>query len=409
MAKKRNLLTAVEIGTSTLKVLVAAEEPDGGLAYLTHHQLPTNGAVMKGEIIDGPAVRDLLVEAFTSLEGKFKGFPGVVCLALSGQHIECQPVHATVALYGDSTVRESHKKEIDTKLRQNRHIGRTVLFCEPHTYYVDEAPKLEPVGLVGARVSGSGFMASASDNGVHTLDHMFKETLGEEDVTIAFPGVAAYSGLDPSQHLDGTLVVDIGAGVTEFGLFVGNQCVHCGLICVGADHVANDVSVGLNLTIERAREAVERYGAAVQNSSTPNRKFPVSVAPKQNRNISESALNTIIECRLRETLTIVRDHLAENEDLDRLQSMALCGGGAMISGVDALASDIFKCHAVRSIPEEFSNLDAAIKSPRWVTAAGMLRWGQAVLHHKDDSPGGFDMFKTEIVNMLGIMKDSLRI
>lgn len=411
MARRRELLTALEIGTSTLKMVVACEEPGGELHYLAHRSLPTNGAVLKGEIIDGPALHDLLVDAFTALDEKIPRLPGVLCLAISGPHVACRPVHASIPLYGDARVQERHKEDADRQLQQNRSMGRQILFCETHAYFVDDSPKVEPVGIAGSNLTAAGFMATASDAAVSTVEHMLLEGVDVRPRCILFPGVAAYYGLDSALHRDGTLVIDMGAGVTEFGLFVGNSCRHCGLVCVGTDHVANDVSVALNLPIDRARETVENFGAALVHVTDGPRQFKVDMGAAQPvRTIHEHTLNTVIECRLRETLGIVREHLADSGDLDCLETIALCGGGAMIREVDKLASDIFKCHAVRTAPSEMKNMDTAIKSPKYTTPVGLLRWGQAALHQDDEGePGGFDLVRTEVISAFKRIKGSLHI
>ena len=59
---------------------------------------------------------------------------------------------------------------------------------------------------------------------------------------IAFNGLASsLATLSTEQKELGTLVIDLGAGTTDYAIYSGGVIKHTGVLAVGGDHVSNDL------------------------------------------------------------------------------------------------------------------------------------------------------------------------
>jgi cell division protein FtsA len=87
-------------------------------------------------------------------------------------------------------------------------------------------------------------------------------------------------------------------------------------------------------------------------------------------------LHTVINCRIDETLGMVRSRIESEGLLRRFGSgVVLTGGGARLSGVLELAQDIFGLPCRLGVPQDVDGLASAIESPAYATAIGLVRWG----------------------------------
>ena len=76
MFKKRDIVCAVEIGTSKICVLVGEVLPDGQLEVIGRGLVPSRGTVVKGEICDCPGLHPLLEKAFEQADSSSGGSLG---------------------------------------------------------------------------------------------------------------------------------------------------------------------------------------------------------------------------------------------------------------------------------------------------------------------------------------------
>jgi cell division protein FtsA len=123
----------------------------------------------------------------------------------------------------------------------------------------------------------------------------------------------------------------------------------------------------------------------------------------------ESALQTVMEARLRELFEVIKADL-DGHDVTRLigNGVLLCGGGALVPEIDTLASTVFNAPALIAEPSNVSGAEHEVQSPRYVTGIGMLHLGHRLRQYGDDAQGGWDVVKDELRRLFDLASRAIR-
>jgi cell division protein FtsA len=118
--------------------------------------------------------------------------------------------------------------------------------------------------------------------------------------------------------------------------------IHAGVIGVGGDHVTNDIKLAFSLTLSQA-EAVKRSASAIFSPERTGRvEVPSSLTSGDKATISMRALDTVVNARVSELFSIIREQLDTEGILHRLSGgVVLSGGGARLSNIASLARSMF--------------------------------------------------------------------
>ena len=197
------------------------------------------------------------------------------------------------------------------------------------------------------------------------------------------PFASAYATLTPKDAESGALVIDIGAGVTEFVSVRGTACLHSGQITVGCNHLVNDLMLGLGLSIPQSREILHRlgeFGSATWTDDKRTRMTNVAPEGTRERLVPASSIEHIIRLRLEELFTIIRMELEKEKAFPTMGAqIRLAGGGALIPGIEKLASEVFGLPVERAMARDISGPEEVCRMPQFLTPVGLLRWGRIEL------------------------------
>jgi len=195
---------------------------------------------------------------------------------------------------------------------------------------------------------------------------------------IAFNGRAsALAVLTPDQCELGALLIDLGAGTTEYVVYANGTPRHSGVLAVGGDHVTNDIAMGLKLSLNRAEQIKTENGRAVPdptvNGETIDLSSDIGFADQK---IKLSHLQLIMHARVEEIFQLIRQDLEEAGLLTELRGgVYLTGGGAHMEVITDLAGDVLGCPAAVARDQSDSGLQDVLDRPEYHTAIGLVKYG----------------------------------
>lgn len=394
MAKQKpQVLTGIEIGTSTIKVVMGAVLPDDEISIVGSAEIPSL-KVVKGEVVDADVVQEQLERALAAAERDSGMEIGPTFLAVSGAHIR------TVNSVGSTMITSPGRKIMENDIvtaGRNAHActlppDRKVLHYFDRSYWVDGSREVvNPQGLVGTKLEADVHIVFGQHNRLETNCRMVADVMSYPAMDVAFSPVAAgYATFSTEEAEKGGLLIDIGAGVTEYIVFHGPGCCHSGQLTVGCDHITNDLAIGLRLPSARCRKILHDlgdFGSSVMNPDGRSRLMAVDNLTQGVRHIPISTIEQIIELRVQELFeTILRD-LEKHNAMRRVAcGVRLSGGGAYIPDIDRLAQHIFKMPVTIAKPHLLSGEQDVLNCPRFITALGLVRWGKLMLDIGDPQP-----------------------
>ena len=211
---------------------------------------------------------------------------------------------------------------------------------------------------------------------------------------MSFSGMcAAMATLTPDQRYeDGALLIDLGAGTTDYVVWTAEGASAAGAIGVGGDHVTNDISHAFHVPTDLAEQIKLRHGDALLHPIFRPRRLAIqeSGIGKSARSIRLYDLHNVISLRMEETLGLVRARLERQKLLNQLKGgVVLTGGGARMPNILQLAENVFGLPCAIGEPRGIDGLSKQLLGPEYATGLGALLYAEKTEREQAARAGGF--------------------
>ena len=177
--------------------------------------------------------------------------------------------------------------------------------------------------------------------------------------------------LDGNELNDNVMLLDIGAGNTEIGVFEGPAFSYTNTIPLGGDTITNDISLVLNISEEEADKLKHQYNLALKSFIDNDSEILLSTCRDENRKIIKSSeLIEIIEARIEEIFSLVNKDITAQGIKPRINNVILTGQGITTINKSDVAGKI-----ILNIPVKISTgrLISTIR-PEYRTAYSLVRY-----------------------------------
>lgn len=403
MARKGEIVGAVDFGSREVRVVIAMEGRDGSVQILGHGVAQGKGCVSQGLIQDLTAAQRALKQAIHAAEKEAGVKIASLFCGLSGTNVESCVREGTVKL--DSDVVELHHLDeaIDLASREILAPGKQVISSiTSQEWYVDDLRVSDPVGIRGSilkvRVHFAQIPSVIEDNIVTCIESQGREL---EDL-VFLPIASALGCLTLEDKELGVAVLDMGRSTTSLAVYRDRRILATQCFDWGGFHITRDVAAGLQVSFEEADELVLEYGlsdALIQRelktgkpgkdaeemakgrSAQIKLKSAVHGAPTI---VDREELEMIIFERSRELLNKVQQHINSRGMAKHLvRGIILTGGAASIRNMVSLAEAVFEVPARQGLPEGIDVTPQPVQSTAFTPVVGVARHGfeyRAALH-----------------------------
>ncbi|MFQ3669897.1 MAG: cell division protein FtsA [Verrucomicrobiia bacterium] len=407
MFLKRNepdILVALEVGTHKIVAAVAETTPTRELNVLGLGEELSAG-VRKGEIVDFKAASDAIQSALVKAEEITDVQIAEVYLALSGGHIGSRNLHLRTAISDDDqTIREEHLADLAQMAAAQPIPPDHVRIHElPQHYYLDnETPVDHPLGLSSSSLGASYHVIHGMETRLETTVRSIRE-LG---IMVKGCAVSAYAGaqavLSEAQKMAGAVLIDLGAGTSDYIVYSKGAVIHSGVLGVGGDHLTQDLSIGLKIPYARAeRLKVDQGHLDMDGFPADDRILLPRDGTFDEKSIARESMSLIMRVRQEETLRLISD------DLDRAGVWPLVHGGVFLTGGASrtrgllpLASQIFPAPVqIVSGPRTEGDDRLIGGRPDLITVLGLLRYAQTI-ELREGKPRGWARLRHSLRSVL---------
>ena len=377
MRTKPRFIGAVEIGTSKVAVLIGEIVQGRSVNLIGFGECQSHG-VVKGVVVDFKAASDAAHSALLAAEASAKVKVDEVYLAQTGGHLEGFYNQASVIVSAaDNMVSQL---DIDTVCRLARSKalpdGRMVVHHIRRPFQLDsKMVGTDPEHLNGERLEVGYWTVHGQESKIADCIHVirgFNVRVGELILSSLGSGTMLTSLQD---RQNGALVIDIGAGTTDYVLYRDGTPFLTGILPVGGSHITNDLSMGLRVTEGQAEKLKTRHGRGTVLTRDKNDKvwlngdFAIG-----DRQFPRLAIESITTARITETLEIVKTKLGPAWDPERCAAgVILTGGTSKMPGLADAASKIFGVTA--AVGEMPGWVDEKLHDPSHSTVLGLLHYG----------------------------------
>lgn len=379
MPKNEKYVVAIDIGTSKVCVLVGEENDRGRLEIIGKGTSPMRGT-RRGNIINLDQAVDALkksvdeaeVMAGVQIESAFVG--------ISGDHIRSVNSRGVVSVMGRD--KEVTREDIQRVIEASKSISipseLELLHVVPREFILDGQDGIaDPVGMTGSRLEANVHIVT----GERTHDQNAQTCVNKAGIAVDELVLEQLAAADAVLTIDeremGVLLMDIGAGTTDYAVFLEGNVVHSAVLPVGANHFTSDISVVLRTPMEDAERIKKKYGCALASLEKDDEPVEVpTVGGRAAKILPRHELTSIIEPRAAELAKLVYDDLAKSGLEQEIRSgVVVVGGGAELAGMREMIEQIFDQQVRLGEPHGVGGLIDTVKGPQWAAATGLLLWG----------------------------------
>ncbi len=376
-----SLIAVIDIGTHKTVSLVG-QMINGKARMLGFSERRTDG-VVKGTVIDLERLHRCVHEVVNDVERSSGRSIEHVYLSLSGPAAEgerIKGIHAIPAHDGKVTAKDVTDAIASAK-RLEPPAGRATLLYMRQPTTIDGRAVANPVGMAGKRLEVHFWRVTMEEGNMRMRVGMVNGmSIKVQDFILASHAAACATASDSDKQ--GVLVVDMGAGTTDWILYYKEHILCAGSIPVGGEHMTNDLSVALRISRETAEDLKLRFGSAMHREADANQ----TIWKDGDRGLGDQQFNRgtitqVLSLRYQETFEYVKKDIIQHlEQLFpghavKLDQYFLPAGIILTGGSANLADAAEAVHAIMQLPTRigvptFEN--DSLRKPEYAGVVGLM-------------------------------------
>jgi len=377
----RDLLVGLDIGTSKVVALVAELSPEGQFNVLGLGQTSSKG-LKKGVVVNIEATVQSIQKALEEAELMSDRRIIQVFTGIAGNHIVSFNSSGMVAIRDKEVGAGDVERVLETAKAINIPTDQQILHILIQEFIIDGQEDVrEPIGMSGLRLEVKVHIVTGAVSAAQNIVKCVRRCGLEVNDLILQPLASSLAVLTEDEKELGVVLIDIGGGTTDIAIYSQGSIRHTAVIPIAGDQITNDIAMALRTPTIEAEDLKIHHGVARQELADATAMIDVpGVGDREPRPMSKQALAAVIEPRVEELFTLVRNIVRESGYEDMVSSgIVLTGGTAMMPGMEELAEQVFLKPARIGSPEYRGHLHEVLRSPRYSTGLGLLMEGQAQL------------------------------
>lgn len=326
-----DIIVGIDIGTSKVCTVVGEVNNFGQIEIISNTSYKCSG-LKKGKIINED-------EIILSLAKTIKDAEDETNLKINSAYVTIPGKYVTIVQNSiTKDVKDKYSgisvRDVQNAIMQVKDIeipdGETLIDIVPDKITLENGTVVtDPVGNLSSKFTISAQIILAQKDYVRQLNSIFKRAGLEIDGIVPITLAERNLILDNNEMHDNIMLLDIGAGNTDIGVFEGTSFIYTNSIPVGGDNITNDIAVVLNITEEEADKLKRQYGLALKSFIDNDNDIILNTCKDSNKNkiIKSSELIEIIEARIEEMFSIINRDVTNQGIKSKINNVILTGQG----------------------------------------------------------------------------------
>jgi cell division protein FtsA len=372
------LFVVFDIGTKKVCGLIGQMDDSKRIRILGVGIEPSQG-MRKGGVVNLEGVARTVATVKEKVE-RTSGFEITSALVnLSGAQISSMNSTGMAGVSGRTIAPDDISRALDAAQSLAIPYNREVIHVIPRGFVIDGQDGIkDAIGMHGYRLEVEAHIVTTSVTARQNLEKCVEAAGIVVDGWVISSLAAGELILTDTEREMGVVVCDIGAGTTDLAIYIEGSIWHTAVIPVGGDHITNDISQGLHLPLESAEAIKLNHGNAMRSLIDLQQTFNVRpFGSTQSVQIKHSELATIIEARIEELFSLVRQEI-KRSGYDGLlpAGIVLTGGTRLLPGIRELAGKVLRLPVRLAQPENITGLVDELRSPTFSTSLGLICWAK---------------------------------
>ena len=361
---KSGFFTGLDIGTSSVKVLVA-EYTDNEMNVIGVSSVKSAG-VKDGIIVNIDVAAGAIKKALEQAEEKSGIRIDRVNVGLPANLLQIEPTQGMIPVTTDSQEITDLDVEnvVKSALTKSMTPEREVISFIPEEFVVDGFQGIkDPRGMMGIRLEMRGMLYTGQRTILHNLRKTVERAGVQVENIVISPLALTRSVLNEGEREFGATVIDLGGGQTTVAVMRNQELQYTNIYQEGGDYITKDISKVLTTSQSIAENLKFNYGIAYPQDASDKEKFTVEVIGESTPvEVTERYLAEVISARLRQIFDRVRQDLERTRALDLPGGVVLGGGGAILPGIAELAQEVLGANTKLFVPNQIGIRNPAFAS-----------------------------------------------
>lgn len=380
MADER-IIVGLDIGTTKICTVIGELASDGVLDIIGEGTVPSDG-LRRGVVVNLERTIASVKRSVAAAERVAGVEVRHALVGVAGSHLKAFTSHGMAAIRrGQEITAADVERTIENATAVPLEANMEVLHVIPQEYVVDGQDGIkDAVGMSGVRLEADVHIIAGAQGPLQNLKRCARDAGVEVSSTVVQALASGLAVLDDNEKELTTVLIDIGGGTTDVGVFRHGNLADSAVIPLGGDHITQDISQLLRIPPDEAERVKKKYGVAVPDLA--DREVALEVAhPNYTASLSTFELAQVIRPRVVEILDMVKSTLEQRVGALELLagSVVITGGASLMPGLERVAAERFRLPVRIGKPVGVSGLVDVVASPAHATAVGLVRYG--VLHN----------------------------
>lgn len=366
-----DIIVGIDIGTSKVSTFVGEVNNFNQIEIICNTSSKCE-SIQKGSIVNEEELSSAIAKTIKEAEDISNLKINSVYTTIPGKYITI--VQNSIVKDAKDKFAGISLKDVASAIIQVRDIeipeDKVLIDIVPDKFILEDGKTIEdPVGKFSSNFTLTAQIILADREYIKQITSVFRKAGVDIDGIVPTTLAERNLVLDTNELTDNVMILDIGAGNIDIGVFNGSSFIYSNTINLGGDNITGDISYVLNISREEADKLKRQYGLALKSFIDNDNNIVLNTCKDPNlkgRTIKSSDLIEIIEARIEEMFTLVNKDIIANGIKNNINNVILTGEGIININKSDMAGKI-----ILNIPVKISTgrLVSTVKSTYRVSYA----------------------------------------
>lgn len=326
-----DIIVGIDIGTAKVATVVGEVNNFSQIETIANTSYKCSG-LQKGKIINEDEIAQSIAKTIEDAEEETNLKINSAYVTIPGRYItivQNSIVKEVKDKYSGISIRDVHNSIMQVKDIEIPE-GQTLIDIVPDKVTLENGTVvIDPVGSLSSSFTMNAQIILADKEYIRQLHSIFKKAKLEIDGIVPITLAERNLILDKNEINDNIMLLDIGAGNVDIGVFEGQTFIYTNSLPIGGDNITKDIALVLNISKEEADKLKRQYGLALKSFIDNDNDIILNTCKdnKKNKIIKSSELIEIIEARIEEIFTIINKDITNQGIKQKINNVVLTGQG----------------------------------------------------------------------------------
>lgn len=369
-----DIIVGIDIGTSKVSLVIGEVNNFNQIEVICTANHKCNG-IQKGKIVDESEIASCINKLIREAEEEANLRINSAYITIPGKYVTI--VQNSVSKEAKDKYAGISAKDVVSAIMQAKDIdipeGKQIIDIVENQFILENGKIVaDPVGNLSGSFTLKAQVILADKEYMRQIASVFRKANLDIDGLVPVTLAQRSLVLDTNELNDNVMILDIGAGNTDIGVFEGSNFVYTNTIPLGGDNITKDVAIVLNISEEEADKLKKQYGLALKSFIDNDNEILLTTYKEDEgkKIIRSSELIEIMEARIDEIFSLVNKDITNQGIKPIINNVILTG-----QGITTINKSDVACKIVLNIPVKIATgrLISVVR-PEYRTAYGLVRY-----------------------------------